>query len=66
MVYYKGVVQMDDNIMLLMNKDRMVFMIFMIIFSAIIGFVATGLNDYVKEKVQDEIVNVINIEMFNE
>lgn len=57
---------MDDNIMLLMNKDRMVFMTFMIIITAIIGFVATGMNDYVKEKVQDEITNVINIDMFNE
>lgn len=54
------------NELMLINKDRMVFMIFMIIFSAIIGYVATGLNDYVKEKVQDEIANVINIDMFNE
>ena len=57
---------MNDNIMLLMNKDRMIFMTFMIIITAIIGYVATGLNEYVEEKVQDEIANVINIEMFNE
>ena len=57
---------MNDDIMLLMNRDRMVFMIFMIIITAIMINVATGMGDYVKEKVQDEIANVINIEMFNE
>ena len=51
------------NEIMLINKDRMVFMTFMIILTAIIGYVATGLNGYVKEKVQYEIANVINIEM---
>ena len=54
------------NEIMLINKDRMVFMTFMIIMSAVMGYVATGLNGYVKEKVQDEIANVINIDMFNE
>lgn len=54
------------NELMLINKDRMVFMIFMIMFSAIIGYVATEMNGYVKEKVKDEIANVVNINMFNE